>query len=172
MYAWCCLQYCFENQPDSLKYVVVEKDVYFQRDYRSETLIEIWICLKPSVLMPSRIESMPCAATCQCGVNMILVSCCLPVMCSTLHNFCWVFVISHYNILLRWHGPIQQYHQITKRCGFVFALYCNQNNPQSDAFLPTSRSRIRAKPALSVNKKSSYKRISLLRASWRIFTVL
>ena len=38
------------------------------------------------------------SATCQCVVNMVLVSCCLPGMFSTLQNFSLVYTISHFSI--------------------------------------------------------------------------
>ena len=40
--------------------------------------------------------------------------------------------------------------------GGMFTLYCNQKSPHPNAFLPTGHSRIRTKPALFVNKNSSY----------------
>ena len=63
-------------------------NVYCQEAYRSgnfiENLTEIWIYLIPSLLMANATESMPYAATCQCVVNIVFVSSCLPVIFPTL----------------------------------------------------------------------------------------
>ena len=61
-------------------------------------------------------------------------------------------------MLLRLHNPAQQYYQMTKRCEFAFILYCNDNNPKPDAFLPTGHSCVHEKPALFVNKNSLFTR--------------
>ena len=100
----------------------------FQRVYCSENLIEIpiaiWKSLKPSLLMVSTPESMPYAATCQCVDIMVFVSCCLPVMFSTLQNFCWVYAISHLNRSEAFCQLMELFWIGTNHVDLLGAVYC------------------------------------------------